>query len=113
MKEILIKNAKVLEVIDGDTFKAELDLGLGLYLHKEVRIKDLDCPEIFRPKSEAERIKGILAKDKAETYLKMEEVTLFIHGIDKYGRILSEVHLYNGKNFSELMIEEGFGKLKK
>jgi hypothetical protein len=33
----------------------KLYLGLGLYLHKEVRIKDLDCPEIFRSKSEEEK----------------------------------------------------------
>ena len=113
MQSIVIKKAKVLEVIDGDTFKAELDLGLGLYYHKQVRVKDLDCPEIYKPKSDTERVRGVLAKDKAEIFLKQDDITLLIHGVDKYGRILSEVYLANGKNFSEAMVEEGLGKLKK
>jgi hypothetical protein len=52
-KEIFIQNAKIFR--RNEEMQEKLNLGLGLYLHKEVRVKDLGCPEIFRSKSEEEK----------------------------------------------------------
>ena len=39
-------NVKVVKVIDGDTVDVDIDLGFGVWLHKErVRLYGIDTPE--------------------------------------------------------------------
>ena len=39
-------NVKILKVIDGDTVDVDIDLGFGVWLHKErVRMMGIDTPE--------------------------------------------------------------------
>ena len=40
-------NVKVVKVIDGDTVDVNIDLGFGVWLHKErVRIQGIDTPAV-------------------------------------------------------------------
>ena len=38
-------NAKIVNVVDGDTFDLDIDLGFHAHFHERVRILDLDTPE--------------------------------------------------------------------
>lgn len=52
----------IYKVVDGDTFKARIDLGFGTSTKVTLRSARIDTPEIFRPSSEEERVLGYEAK---------------------------------------------------
>jgi len=53
---------KVTRVVDGDTVDIDIDLGFGVWLHKErVRIYGIDTPE-SRTRDKVEKKYGLAAK---------------------------------------------------
>ncbi|MBK8395013.1 MAG: hypothetical protein IPL26_07170 [Leptospiraceae bacterium] len=112
MKTLSIFKAKVIEVIDGDTFRGEVNLGFDIRITRSFRVYGIDAPEIFRPKSDMERVKGVLARDKASELLLDKEVEIRLRGSEKYGCSLVEVILPDNKPYAEVMREEGFDKSK-
>ena len=53
---------KVSRVVDGDTVDVDIDLGFGVWLHKErVRIQGIDTPE-SRTRDKEEKVYGLAAK---------------------------------------------------
>jgi endonuclease YncB( thermonuclease family) len=110
MKILPIYKTKVIEVTDGDTFKGEINLGFDIHITRTFRVFGIDTPEIFRPDSDSERIKGILAKDRATNLLLDKVVEVKLHGTEKYGRSLVEVILPDNQDYTTLMKKEGFVK---
>ncbi len=54
---------KVIRVVDGDTVDIDIDLGFGVWLHKErVRIYGIDTPE-SRTRDKEEKKFGLMAKE--------------------------------------------------
>lgn len=107
--------AKVLRVIDGDTFKAELEIWPGLYQRASVRIIGVDAPESRRGAKNGQAIPeceielGLASKAFAESILKNRTVILKETRFDKYGgRIGSKVFI-NGLDVSILIIQAGHG----
>lgn len=105
-----VYDAKVIRVVDGDTFEAVIELGLAVSYTSSIRVKDLDTPETWRPKSEAERTHGNEATSMAAILLEGQEIQLNITGRDRYGRVVAEVILPDGRNFKEVMIKNGLQK---
>jgi micrococcal nuclease len=97
-----LKNASV---VDGDTLKADLDLGFGVILAgKKIRLENVNCPE----KNTDE---GMEAKWFTESCVLGERDLVIIvknHREDKYGRILGAV-LYDGHNLSDAIKAAGHG----
>ena len=61
---------KVSRVVDGDTVDIDIDLGFGVWLHKErVRIIGIDTPE-SRTRDKVEKRFGLLAKNLLRTFLR-------------------------------------------
>ncbi|SVE26486.1 uncharacterized protein METZ01_LOCUS479340, partial [marine metagenome] len=55
-------NCKILRVVDGDTVDVDIDLGFGIWHHKErIRIYGLDAPE-SRTRDKVEKVFGKYAK---------------------------------------------------
>ena len=53
---------KILKVIDGDTVDVDIDLGFGVWMHKErVRLFGIDTPE-SRTRDKEEKKYGLLSK---------------------------------------------------
>jgi len=102
--------AIITRVVDGDTFKADIDLGFKIKMSSTFRVLDLDTPETYRPINEAERSHGKQATSRAKELLLGKEVTLFSRKKGKYGRYLCDVILESGENFSEIMKREGLQK---
>ena len=106
---------KVTRVVDGDTVDIDIDLGFGVWLHKErVRLYGIDTPE-SRTRDKEEKVYGLAAKEYLKGKLKIGTPLLrtFKDGVGKYGRILGEfwveeeVDGMNVKtNINQLMIEE-------
>ena len=49
MKKLYNYSAEVIRVIDGDTFKALVDLGMGSFTMPTIRLMDVQCPERGKP----------------------------------------------------------------
>ena len=61
---------KVVRVIDGDTVDVDIDLGFGVWMHKErVRLYGIDTPE-SRTRDKVEKVFGKAAKAYLQESLK-------------------------------------------
>ena len=70
MKAEYVYNAKILEVVDGDTFVVSLDLGLEISKICRIRVFDLDTPEKFCKHGDAqEKELGTICKEYAAKIL--------------------------------------------
>ena len=99
---------KITRVVDGDTVDIDIDLGFGVWLHKErVRIYGIDTPE-SRTRDKVEKRFGLLAKEFVKQFVKGSSVILRTQKYDakgKFGRILGDI-IVDDKSLSETMIQE-------
>ena len=97
---------KLVKIIDGDTLRADIDLGFNVNLSAQtVRLYNIDTPE-SRTRNKAEKVLGLAAKDRL-TELVGTEFEVQSHGKGKYGRILGTPYNSDGKNVCETLVEEG------
>lgn len=98
---------KILRVVDGDTVDVDIDLGFGVWIHKErVRIMGIDTPE-SRTRDLEEKAFGIAAKEHVKYMMPIGSAQIIKTEKDKtgkFGRILGDF-LIEGKRMSEIMIE--------
>lgn len=95
--------ARVLSVYDGDTIRAQIELGLGVVLSNEqLRLHGIDAPEVRGD----ERAEGLVVRDWLHGQVQGADVTLATHGRDKFGRILVTVYL-GSRNINEEMLAAG------
>ena len=101
---------KVRRVVDGDTVDIDIDLGFGVWLHKErVRIYGIDTPE-SRTRDKEEKKYGLMSKKFVqERYPVGSDAVLITHkdATGKFGRILGELK-YNNTTINKKMITEGY-----
>ena len=105
---------KVTRVVDGDTVDIDIDLGFGVWLHKErVRIYGIDTPE-SRTRDLEEKKFGLMAKDFVKKFVKGDKrnikstIILRTEKYDakgKFGRILGDI-IVDGASMSDTMIKE-------
>ena len=108
----------ILKVVDGDTVDVDIDLGFGVWMHKErVRLFGIDTPE-SRTRDLEEKKYGLAAKQYLKDKLNSGTPILktFKDGVGKYGRILGELWVEEvaqesdkitvKTNINQLMVEE-------
>ena len=94
--ELKTKNGEVISVKDGDTLILK-DNHDKLY---KVRLADIDAPEIAQPFGRpAKKLLEDLSLDKV--------VRVNYTQVDKYGRLIGEVYLADGKMLNEEAIKAG------
>ena len=111
--ELYQYKGKILRVVDADTVDAAVDVGFGLTMTQRFRLNNYDAPETFRPRNEAEKIHGKKATVRAIELLMDKHILIKstkVAGI--YGRFGATIWLEDGRNFAEVMINEGFSKKK-
>jgi len=102
---------KVVKIIDGDTVDVDIDLGFGVWLHKErVRLYGIDTPE-SRTRDLEEKKYGLAAKAFLTGMLDDDQIILKTHKdkTGKFGRILGELWRtsnYTDKSINTYMIEK-------
>ena len=110
---------KVLRVVDGDTVDVDIDLGFGVWLHRErVRVMGIDTPE-SRTRDKVEKKFGLAAKSHVKDMLPIGSIQTLKTEVDKsgedakgkFGRILGDFLLDQEdgtvKRMTEIMIEDG------
>ena len=114
--------AKILRVVDGDTVDVDIDLGFGVWMHKErVRMMGIDTPE-SRTRDKVEKKFGLASKEYVKAYLPIGSMQILKTEIDKsgedkkgkFGRILGDFLVYDSKEdaqrkLTEIMIDQGYG----
>lgn len=107
--------AIILNVVDGDTFDLDIDLGFDVHVYERVRLLDIDCPEKNARKGEEEKRAGLYVTAWAKKELLGREVRIKSwKGTDSFGRYLVDlfvewdegfvnvVDTYNAKGFNKL-----------
>ena len=104
--------AKVVSVYDGDTLRADVDLGMKTWVRNEkFRLARINAPELRG----ADRQKGLASRDYLRELILGKEVVLetIKDREGKYGRYLVEVWLEkSGKwvNVNDTMVQKGFAE---
>lgn len=103
-------NVKIKKVIDGDTVDVDIDLGFGVWLHKErVRIMGIDTPE-SRTRDKVEKLFGLASKQKLKDLLPLSSMQILVveeyDAKGKFGRILGDFEIED-KRVTDILIEEG------
>lgn len=108
---------KVIRVIDGDTVDVDIDLGFQVWIRGErVRIMGIDTPE-SRTSDKTEKVFGLASKARlkellhGEVILKTEVSKAGEDMKGKFGRILGDFILEDGRRATEVLIEEGHAVL--
>ena len=105
---------KILRVVDGDTVDVDIDLGFGIWMHKErVRMMGIDTPE-SRTRDKVEKAFGLASKAKLKELLPIGSIQVLKTEIDKsgedkkgkFGRILGDF-LLDGQRATDILIETG------
>ena len=103
----------VIKVVDGDTIDVDIDLGFGVTLRDErVRIMGIDTPE-SRTRDRVEDLFGEAAKARLKELMKAGGKLITTEdrkGEDmkgKFGRILGDFRVADGRKVTDILIEEG------
>ena len=104
--------AAVIDVVDGDTIKVDIDLGFGVWLRNQtVRMAKINAPELkgetLNAAQESKEFLKKLILNKWVTIITQKDSK------EKYGRWLATVLLEEDKNSIDIngkMVAEGFAK---
>ena len=106
---------KILRVVDGDTVDVDIDLGFGVWMHKErVRMMGIDTPE-SRTRDRVEKAFGLASKDRLKELLPIGSIQVLKTEIDrsgedkkgKFGRILGDFLVDDNRRCTDILVEEG------
>lgn len=103
--------AVITNVVDGDTFDMDIDLGFNIHIHERVRLLDIDTPEKFGKEKEL----GLLVKDYAafaftgmEVVIKSEKADVAAN-TDSFGRWLVRADI-GSENICDIYNRLGINK---
>ena len=100
---------KIVRVVDGDTVDVYIDLGFGVWMHKErIRLHGIDTPE-SRTRDLEEKKYGLLAKEQIRFFLpegSMQTLVTVRDKAGKFGRILGKFKIFDSKNDCETTIND-------
>jgi len=117
-------SCKIVRVVDGDTVDVDIDLGFGVWMHKQrIRMYGIDTPE-SRTRDLEEKKFGLMAKEIVKKWVPEGSTQTLITRKDKsgkYGRILGSFKIVFEKEettLNEWMVKykygvEYFGQSKK
>ena len=101
-------NCKILRIVDGDTVDVDIDLGFGVWMHRErVRMYGIDTPE-SRTSDPEEKVYGKLSKQFVKDNLPIGSMQTLVTHKDKtgkFGRILGDF-LIEGESLGKIMVDK-------
>ena len=100
---------KIVRVVDGDTVDVDIDLGFGIWMHKErIRVYGIDTPE-SRTRDITEKVFGKLATEAVKTFLpegSMQTLVTVQDKAGKFGRVLGKFLIYDAKEDRQTTLNE-------
>lgn len=103
MNDQYIRAVKVIDVQDGDSFTAEIDLGYRVRAVLKFRLNRINAPELREPAGKDARdfLRIICSKTLSDFVVKT-----YKDPRDKYGRWLAELFV-DGNNINDAMVNAG------
>lgn len=105
----LVFLAQVLAVVDGDTFRARVQVWTDVEVVTSVRVAGIDTPEL-RGKCPAERERAIAARERLRALLASGPVLVTRVADDKFGGRVDAVVSVNGVRVADTLIAEGLAR---
>lgn len=102
--------AIIREIYDGDTMRADIDLGFGVVLtNQPLRLYGINAPEV----TGEERPQGLVSRDKLREMLLDKSVTIktYKDSKEKYGRYLATV-MFGDVNVNDWLVENKLAEKK-
>ena len=103
--------ATITNVVDGDTFDMDIDLGFNIHIHERVRLLDIDTPEKFGN----EKTLGLMVQQYAQNNFLGKEVVIRSEkadasaNTDSFGRWLVRVNM-DGVDICDIYNNLGINK---
>lgn len=111
LKDIYARNAKVVNIVDGDTFDGEVDLGFNVKLKERFRILGINAPEKYGTSKQ----EGMRSKQYLMDTMLNKNIVLISNKMDGFRRYLAEVYITNAdgsqSKLGDLMLEAGMADL--
>lgn len=110
-----IYKAKIVNVVDGDTVDAIIDVGFQITMAQRLRVNRINTPET-NSKDELIKAKALAAREFTSQALLNKEVIVSTRKSDAFGRYLAEIYyLENGeqKNLSDVLLTQGLAVVYK
>lgn len=102
--------ANIIDVYDGDTVTAIVELGFHVKSELKLRLYGIDTPEIRGE----EREKGLISKARLESLILGKDVIIktYKDKQEKYGRWLADIYQIDNqeKSVNKILLEEGLAK---
>lgn len=102
-----IYKAKILDVHDGDTITALVDLGFRIQMEIKVRFYGINTPEITGPT----KPEGLKSKQRVIDLISGKDIVLktYKDKQEKFGRWLADIYINEAdtKSVNQMLIEEG------
>jgi len=96
--------ARIDRVVDGDTVRVSAQIWIDQEISVSVRLADIDAPELFRPKCDAEKVKGYAAKEFVSGFLGARPVMLKDIRRGKYaGRVVARIENHHGQDLGSAL----------
>ena len=99
---------RIVNMYDGDTLTALCVLASKVW-KISLRLRGIDCPEM-RGRGAAEKRAALSVRDVVSARALDQICYITAHGVDKYGRLIADVHLPDGCNLALLLLENGLGR---
>jgi len=100
--------ARIVNIVDGDTVDAEVDLGFRLTAKLRLRLLGINAPEM-RSKDEARCLKALEARSTLSALILEATVVIETQKPDAFGRYLANIWLRD-ININEEMIRLGMAE---
>ena len=92
MSRIHIYQAKIVEVVDGDTFDLMIDLGFNTFTHQRMRLYGIDAPEMRTKAGKDLRVSMVTKHLFSHVIVQSVEAPKSKQFRDKYGRFLAIIY---------------------
>lgn len=108
-----VYRAHIISVYDGDTVRANIDLGFNIFMNDQVlRLCGIDTPEV----SGEEREQGLKIRDYVRDLILDKDVIIktYKDSKGKYGRWLADIYYYTKSgqvNLNEELVKKGLAEL--
>ena len=106
--------AQVIEIMDGDTLRIDLDMGMCIRQYPKVfRLSGINTPE-SRTTNMEEKKKGLAAKNYLQFLAPVGSYIMIVTDkdlSDKYGRIFGKAYIApNSPSINDIMVQAGHAK---
>ena len=102
-KSEYLYNAKIVNVVDGDTVDAMIDLGFNISFRERLRLYGIDTPEL-NSRDTAVRESARIATDFVIKHVLGRTVLLKTYKKDKFGRYLAEI-FFDDQCLNQMLVE--------